>query len=73
VERATIVNLKSFKLIINRFFSYFYRRNLLNKIDDTSMFSKRDLVIEKINKMSYDPKTVNESIIKLHELRFGLV
>jgi len=46
---------------------------LLEAIDMREHGTNKTLVIEKINKMDYDPKTVNESIIKLHELKNGLV
>ncbi len=47
--------------------------NLLGKIDDPTAFEKRDAVLEKVNGITYDPKLVNESIIKLHELKMGLL
>jgi hypothetical protein len=45
----------------------------LEAIEEGVAEEKRKLVLEKIKGMGYDPKTVNESIIKLHELKTGLI
>lgn len=47
--------------------------SLLTKIQDESVVNKKDVVIEKVRNMVYDQKTVNESILKLHELKSGLL
>lgn len=46
---------------------------ILDAMDDASIKDKRQKVVDKINDMSYSPETVNENIIKLHELKTELI
>lgn len=46
---------------------------ILENIDDKSLISKKLMVLEKVKSMKYSKTTINEDMIKLHELKKGLL